>query len=287
MTVELEEKIVLEPLSFEILKPTDEGTLSPKVEFNFEQLKKGIIGRVEKYKNLKYTDAQIKLAKTDKALLNSFKNLLEEERKRIKNCIMANYLNEFEPKVKELVKLIDEPINEINAQIVNYETEIKEKKENELKEFFNQNYDLDFIEISYEQIAKPEWKNLTFSTKKAKEEIKKILEQSKTDVNIILELKSNHEVSLINIYQNTLKLESVMRLKKEIEEKEASLNQAKQVEVSNKQDTCTFKPISDEDASKYMTMAVGSKTPAVKPQYYKKSFEVKATADDLRALDSF
>ena len=50
MTVELEEKIVLEPLSFEILKPTDEGTLSPKVEFNFEQLKKGIIGRVEKYK---------------------------------------------------------------------------------------------------------------------------------------------------------------------------------------------------------------------------------------------
>lgn len=76
--------------------------------------------RLEKYQNLTFTADTVKEAKETKAGLNKFKEAIESRRKEIKKLCLKPY-DEFENKVKELTKLIDEPINTINSQIQTFE----------------------------------------------------------------------------------------------------------------------------------------------------------------------
>ncbi len=257
------------PLKFEILSPTDEN-FSNKIKFNFEELKGALSLRLEKYKNLTYTEDQIKLAKKDKASLNAFKNNIETERKRIKREVNRFYEEEFKPQVDEIVALIDKPIKEIDSQIKAYEEDIKNKKITEIEEFFNANNTISALKVEFNSIYKPEWSNLTSSTKKIKEEVLEIIEKIKTDLSVIFDFQSKYEVSLINEYQKAYRLDDVIRLKKSLQEREELIKKCQETD--------------EEKPSEKIVKVSTSETS--KPIYYKKSFEVKATKDDLIAIQN-
>lgn len=282
-------------LTFEILAPTN-GEFSHPIIFNYEQISNYIDKVIiNKYADIVYSEDKYLEAKKDKSDLNKFKKLINDEKIRVHKEIEKYYKTDFEPKVKDILSKIDGPIKSIDGFLDIYTQKQRENKRNSLKTHFEENIDDSTRDyLTYERIEVQEWLNASFSINKAFKLIDEVIENTKKDIETLATF-TDHTELLKKKYKETLNLGEVLRekarldiLKAEFErEKEASLNQARQSEVSKEQDTCTFKPISDEEASKYMTMAVNSQTPAVKPYYYKKSFEIRATADDLRDLDSF
>ena len=68
---------------------------------NFEEIKSYLAEQLASYRNLVYTEDNLKLAKADKAKLNKLKKALDERRKEIKKIYMEPYLI-LEGQIKEL-----------------------------------------------------------------------------------------------------------------------------------------------------------------------------------------
>ena len=109
-----------------------EITFPEVIEFNYEELKQEITERVASYKNLVYTDDQIKDAKKDVAALRKFTKALSDERIRVKKDLLKPY-EDFEAKVKELTAIVDESIKNIDNQVKGYD----EQKKAELEKTLN------------------------------------------------------------------------------------------------------------------------------------------------------
>ena len=94
-------------------------SLPEKIIFNYEELKEGISAKVAHYKNLVYTDDQIKEAKEDRANLNKLKKALNDERIRLEKEYMIPF-NTFKAQLNEIIKIIDEPVTMIDSQVKEY-----------------------------------------------------------------------------------------------------------------------------------------------------------------------
>lgn len=94
------------------------------IEFNFTELKQEITEKAALYKNMVYTDETIKEAKADKATLNKFITALEDKRKEVKKQCLQPY-EDFEKQIRELVAIVDEPVQLINEQVKAYEDKKK------------------------------------------------------------------------------------------------------------------------------------------------------------------
>ena len=124
----------------------NEYQLPDKLTFNYEELKQELTEKVNEYKTLIYSDEQIKEAKADRASLNKLKTALNDERIRREKEYMQPF-NEFKSKVAEIIKIIDEPIALIDAQVKGYEDKKKAEK-------------LESVKKLWEETEKPE--GLTF-----------------------------------------------------------------------------------------------------------------------------
>ena len=134
-------------MELKIYNPSEDGFIK-EISWNYEEIKKEVQAKVEHYKNLVYTDDQIKNAKTDRATLNKFITALENKRKEIKKQCLAPY-EAFEKQLKEVVASVNEPVMLIDSQVKAYEEQEKTKKQNEILQFW------DGIE------DKPEWLNIS------------------------------------------------------------------------------------------------------------------------------
>src|SRR5574344_1172187 len=106
--------------------------------FNLEELKAELRQRLVKYGGLVVTVDAIKDAKADRATLNKLKSALNERRKEIKKQYLEPYMD-FENKINELIKLIDEPCLLIDEQIKVFESSQKNEKMNKLRDYWQAN----------------------------------------------------------------------------------------------------------------------------------------------------
>lgn len=159
--------------------------VSKGIEFNFDELKEEIIGKAALYKNMVYTDDTIKEAKADKAALNKFIAALEDKRKEVKKQCMQPY-EAFERQIKELVSIINEPVQLIDAQVKEYEERQKAEKRQKLEAHFET---IDKPEwVTLEAIFDTRWLNTTFSLKKAKEAMEEWIGQIDADLETLQSL---------------------------------------------------------------------------------------------------
>ncbi|MBQ1947236.1 MAG: DUF1351 domain-containing protein, partial [Clostridia bacterium] len=105
---------------------------------NYEELKAYFIAGLEKYKNIVYSEENIKEAKTDRAALRKMKKSIADKRKEIKAVYMSPYLA-VEEKLKELEALVLEPIDIIDSVVKTFEEKEKQAKRMEIKHYFDQN----------------------------------------------------------------------------------------------------------------------------------------------------
>lgn len=170
------------------------------INFNFEELKNEITTKSELYKNMVYTDDTIKTAKEDRASLNKFIKALEDKRKEVKKQCLEPY-NNFEKQVKELVRIINEPVTLIGEQITEFEEREKAAKREEVERLFNEAGFEPFVRL--EQIFDPKWLNKSVSLKSIATELKSIAERIKNDLAVLNEI-SEFQFEATETYKDTL-----------------------------------------------------------------------------------
>lgn len=208
-------------MELRILSPKGDGFVK-KIEWNNEELKEAISAKVQDYKGLQYTEETIKEAKKDKATLNKLRDAIETERKRIKKQCMAPY-ELFEKQVKEVLAIIDEPIQLIDSQIKEVEEQRKLEKKQKVLEIYGENIgNLKGI-LPFAKVFKNEYLNVSKSLKSITEEITALISKVNQDMDVIEELDTKYELQVKDMYVKTLDLSMALRENARLEEVERKL----------------------------------------------------------------
>lgn len=208
-------------MELRILSPMEDGFVK-KIEWNNEELKEAISAKVQDYKGLQYTEETIKEAKKDKATLNKLREAIETERKRIKKQCMAPY-ELFEKQVKEVLAIIDEPIQLIDSQIKEVEEQRRLEKKQKVLEIYEENIgNLKGI-LPFAKVFKNEYLNVSKSLKSITEEITALISKVNQDMDVIEELDTKYELQVKDMYVKTLDLSMALRENARLEEVERKL----------------------------------------------------------------
>lgn len=173
----------------------------PKViQFNFAELKEEITAKAELYKNMVYTEDTIKEAKADKATLNKFIKVLEDKRKDVKKQCLQPY-EDFEKQIKELVAIVNEPVQLIDSQVKAYDEKRKAEKLDQIKAIWEESDHPEWL--SCNMIFDNRWLNVTFSLKQVQDAITERLTQINTELTTLNSL-TEFAFEAVEVYKNTL-----------------------------------------------------------------------------------
>ena len=220
------------------------------ISFNFEELKTEITKKAELYKNMAYTDDTIKEAKSDKARLNKFISALEDKRKEVKRQCLQPY-EVFERQIKDLIEIIDEPVQLIDGHIKDFEERKKAAKLETIREYWEGIEKPDWLMCS--QIFDKRWLNATMSLNKVYEDIQERITKIKADMDTIERLPE-FGFEALEVYKQTLDLSQAIsegqRLA-DIQKRKEEQQQARQAEqqiaaVKDEEDSMS---VNEEDNS--------------------------------------
>lgn len=155
----------------------------PIIKYQLEQLAIEIKEKVDRANNLIVNDDTVKEVKQVRATLNKEFNELELQRKQVKQAIMSKY-DEFEEIYKENVSnLYKQADVTLKEKIDNVENQLKQEKEDELREFVEQHCSTRNIHIDFEIIDL----NITLSAsmKLLKEQALAFIEKVDNDLKLI------------------------------------------------------------------------------------------------------
>lgn len=175
------------------------------IDFNFEDLKDALTAELELYKNLVFTEDTKADAKKTVAELRKLKKQINDKRIEVKKLYMQPYTN-FEAKVKELDKLINEPIAYISEQIDVFEQKrIEEKREliNKIYlELVSEREDIaGYVELN--RVYDSKWENASTSKKTIQEAIISYLDSVDNDIAAIKSMESEYETKALMRYKET------------------------------------------------------------------------------------
>ena len=130
-TVEAEvvsEVMVAQPakMEFRLINPTEDGFLRV-IKWNKEELEAAVRQKIASYKNVVYTEDNMKQAKEDRAELNSLIKAIEERRKMVKKIVNEPY-DIFEKELKDVSSIIQKTVATIDGQVKAFENQQKEDK---------------------------------------------------------------------------------------------------------------------------------------------------------------
>lgn len=197
---------------------TDLSTALPEeITFNFDELKTELSERLEHYKSLVVTEDTIKDAKTDRANLNKLREAIETRRKDVKKRCMQPY-TAFEGRVKELVGLIDQPIQAIDKQLSAFEEKRREEKMQQIRESYTALVS-DTIKdiIPLERIMDPRWLNATTTVKKIEEELILRAKRVNADILALDTVPDDYKSAVRAKYIETLDIEAALEHQKALQ----------------------------------------------------------------------
>lgn len=118
-----------------VKNPTTAAPL-PAVEWNYQEMRAELEKKLAAYKGAVYTAAQMPQAKKDRATLNKVRDQLDTARKELRAYFLAPY-NEFEAQMKELLGLVAEAVEGIDAQVKAVEQKEKDEKQEAMRAYEN------------------------------------------------------------------------------------------------------------------------------------------------------
>lgn len=268
---------------------------------NLAELKAELEPRLEKYNRLVVTEDSIKDAKTDKAALNKLKTFVEDERKRTKKLYLEPY-NALEAQFKEVVELIDAPIQAIDKQIKEFDDLEKKNKFAALTTAFDELKAPTWLHIN--DVLNPKWGNKTEKLDSLKAEMTENVKKLETDLDKLTEMygESPVYIPIINRFKQTkdfsqtavyaVQLEADYKReeerKKRIEEERQRAEAAKQAERA---ENVSNAPVSDFNESNTNIPPVQQTAVSVESEQAEKllvgKFAVRCTKEKLIALVNF
>lgn len=178
-----------------------EGTVS----CNFEEVKGYIRERLKEYDGAVFTEESKGYAKKELAKLRAEKKELNDNLREAKKKYMAPW-DAFEPKVKELINLFDEPITLIDGQVKAFEEDRVVQKKALIEAIYTELVgDLSDI-IPLERIYNPKWENATTKEKAIREEVLAQATAARIALDTIRGMRSDAESKALDVYKQTLSL---------------------------------------------------------------------------------
>lgn len=178
------------------------------IETNFEEIKVALAAGLEEYKGMVFTAESQPEAKRTVASLRKLKKAMSDRRIEIKKTFMAPYTN-FEAQVKELDKLIDEPIDFISGQIEEFERRRVEAKKAMICEIYTgimAEHGTVMEYLPLDRIYDSRWENSTTTQKAITEAITAHVEHVEKDLDTIRAMESEFEDKGLAKYRATLEL---------------------------------------------------------------------------------
>lgn len=178
------------------------------IETNFEEIKAVLAAGLEEYKRMVFTAESQPKAKKTVASLRKLKKVMNDRRIEIKKTFMVPYAN-FEAQVKELDKLIDEPINFISGQIEEFERKRVETKKSLIHKIYTgiiTEHDAVMEYLPLDRIYDSRWENTTTTQKAIAEAIAAHVEHVEKDLATIRTMESEFEDKGLAKYKTTLEL---------------------------------------------------------------------------------
>ena len=213
------------------------------IETNFEDIKAALAAGLEEYKGMVFTAESQPEAKKTVASLRKLKKAMNDRRIEIKKKFMEPYTN-FEAQVKELDKLIDEPIDFISGQIEEFERRRVEAKKAMICEIYTgimAEHGTVMEYLPLDRIYDSRWENSTTTQKAITEAITAHVEHVEKDLDTIRAMESEFEDKGLAKYKATLELSDAItamnqyqKQKEEILRRQAEEEQRKAEEEARK-----------------------------------------------------
>ena len=178
------------------------------IETNFEEIKVALAAGLEEYKGMVFTAESQPEAKRTVASLRKLKKAMNDRRIEIKKTFMVPYTN-FEAQVKELDKLIDEPIDFISGQIEEFERRRVEAKKAMICEIYTgimAEHGTVMEYLPLDRIYDSRWENSTTTQKAITEAITAHVEHVEKDLDTIRAMESEFADKGLAKYKATLEL---------------------------------------------------------------------------------
>jgi hypothetical protein len=275
-------------MELKIISPGENGFLK-EIQWNQEEVKAWVAARVQDYKNIAYTEDQVKDMKKDRADLNKLRTAFESERKRLKKVCMEPY-NLFEQQVKEVVALIDEPIQLIDSQLYELEERRKQQKKKDIEALFDTIGFQTFVTL--ENIFDQKWLNASVSFGKIEEQMKSIMYKIGTDVATIGNLPE-FSFEAMEVYKKTLdlnkailegqRLAEIQKRKQQYEEEQKRI--AEEKARQEEQEQSVLAEVVEETAP--VEEKVDASPEPVRPDLVRMDFRVWCTKEQLMDLREY
>ena len=207
------------------------------VEFyNFEDLKAILETELQRYRNIAYSEADMKEAKADQKKLKDLKKAIDEKRKEIKKIYMRPY-EIVDAQTKELIALINEPLTAIDDYLNAAKEAEKEQKRQEIRAFYEKEaYPLgELAEALFESDAfwDSKWDLKSTKAKMWQDEVRSKIVQAAADIISLQSAGGDHAPALVAKYLECQDMEQVHQFRE-------SLTAAKEisttVETADEQD---------------------------------------------------
>lgn len=185
---------------------------------NKEELKSELANRLEYYRGLVVTEDGMKDAKTDRATLNKLRTAIDDERKKVKKQF-TDLCAPFEADCKELIAMIDEPINAIDSQMDALNEKRKAEKRAELERMFKMLEPPAFVKI--DDVLDPKWGNATAKIDKLKADLAENIQRIADDLADIRGLYADSPMlpAITERFEKTLNKGAALAYAAEIERK--------------------------------------------------------------------
>ena len=184
-----------------------------KVTWNFEEIKKSLEDSVAVYQGMVYTDDTIKTAKSDVAELRALAKAIEDRRKEVKEKCLEPY-NIIEKQAKELVALVNKPIEAINIQVQDYESRRKEAVRAKIDAYWKQKCVVlpeNIWEAAHSKIYDSRWENATATQKSWKDGIDNGVAEIHGAIETIKSFNSEFEEDMLNSFYTDLSLQNAIQ----------------------------------------------------------------------------
>ena len=187
---------------------------------NFEETKTALEEIMQPYTVVVVSEDDISSAKTDRAKINKVKTNIDSYRKMVKAAYNEPY-KRIEEKFKELTAICDKGIANIDGQLNAFEERRKQEKLTTMQEYFVASCKTmsDPEYVTFETALHPKWENKGTSLEECQKYMTEVLQKNDAEVKTIRNLKSEWETSLLNEYQWSHNLLSVLSLNEQLTEK--------------------------------------------------------------------
>ena len=173
-----------------------------KIDCNFAEIKEALALQMSAYTSLEITEDAQKEAKTELATLRKIRKAVDDKRKDVKKKFLAPYEN-FESEVKDVLAIIDEPIELIDSKLKAFDAKRAEEKLEHVKEIYDETIgDLESY-LPFETIFNPKWTNASYKDSDIVFDIQEKTVRVKNDLSVIDALNSEIKDELIALYKKS------------------------------------------------------------------------------------